>query len=502
MVEIVKHIFRVAVLAASMLAPCALRAEEQRAKYQELLRAAETAMQVRDSLDAVVASMRNRYAANEAERGQLTPQIKALEGELYRAHKRCNEVVHSVALFEHGWYASHPGQPLPKADTETMRSERSDKVRADLVRNAYFAKNLSKADYKTLCDAQSREVDVQRTLGDLSKAYADVVRLQRRYMEVATEREADSVAVLFNAAREHLADVDALLAERWAGVYDNKIYTYDLLMEGAGNRAMLDRSARLAGASQMEIEGVRGAYASDALVEYCCRKRALTEYETELAAALGLTASRDSLKVVAAALKNRDYRLSKLNLERRSFIEYEPLKVVKPTLYSPKNPIPHTKVYDYGTIYRIRIGLFANRPNLSALRGITPLSYTDAYNKGLYAYFVGGFRTEREANDGVVYLKRLGFKNPIVVAWVDGEYYPDIKTLKARQNSFNLEITGLASLDDDVKAALRSVNPDVEVSRVGGKFVVGKFDGRESADKARAAVVAADKNAVVEIVKP
>lgn len=497
-----KHIFRSLLAIACLFATLHSYAQGQAAKYRDLIRKAESAMQVRDSLDAVAGALRNRYAASESDRAGLAPQIVALEKEQLKAQERCRLAIGEVEVFEYAWYAAHPGEPLPKAEAEEMRAERNDKPRADLVRNAYFAKNLSKTDYKSLCDAQAREAAVQRTADDLSKAYADVVRLQRRYMEVPTEREADSVAVLFNAARERFADIDALLAERWSEVYDNKIYNYDLLMEGAGNRAMLDRSARLSNGAQMEADGVRGLYASDALVGYCCRKRALTDYEMELASLLGLTASRDSLRIVAAALKNRDYRLSTLNLERRSFIEYEPIKVVKPTLYTPKNPIPNTKVYDYGTIYRIRIGLFANRPNLSALRGVTPLSYTDAYNKGLYAYFVGGFRTEREAADGVAYLKRLGFKNPIIVAWVDGEYFPDIQILKERQNGYNIEITGIASLSDAIKAAVRSVNPDFVVSRAGNKFVVGRFDGRAEAEKARAAVVAADKSAAVEIVKP
>ena len=104
-------------------------------------------------------------------------------------------------------------------------------------------------------------------------------------------------------------------------------------------------------------------------------------------------------------MKNRDYRLSKLSLQRRSFIKYEDIEVETPTIYNSKNPVPQTKIYDYGTIYRIRIGLFSKRPNISALRGVMPLSYSDAYNGGMSAYFVGGFRTEQESKDGVDYLK-------------------------------------------------------------------------------------------------
>lgn len=487
----------IAFIAASF---AALSANALPQEYKTLVANKERAGEVRDSIDIALCTLRGRYAAGERE--ATASQITQLEAELRTAMRNYDASVVAVAQYERLWHMGNPGKSFPKEEVADRRASASTKVRANLIANSFFIENLSKNDYMTLCEAQRAEADVNKAAVELSKAYSHLLKQHHRYMEVATESEADSVAVLFNAAKERLSDADALLAERWSTVYDNKIYIYDLLMEGLANSAMLERSARLANEASLKAGSERGKYASDALVDFCYRKRALVEYESQLASYLNLAAARDSLKLVAAQAASRDYRISKLSLERRSFIVYEPLKVIKPIIYTSKNPVPQTKIYDYGTIYRIRIGLFSQRPNLSILRGITPLSYSTAYDKGLYAYYVGGFRTEQEAKDGVAYLKRLGFKAPVIVVWRNGEYFADLAEYKQRMNEFCIELSGVSTIDAKIKEALSSGDTNYTVSRVGGRFVVGKFTGRDVAERVATAVREVAPNATVKITKP
>ena len=65
--------------------------------------------------------------------------------------------------------------------------------------------------------------------------------------------------------------------------------------------------------------------------------------EPELAGALGLTAARDSLARAAAGLRIVDYRLPKLFIEARMFLEYAPIGIVTPAKYSASHPIPEGK---------------------------------------------------------------------------------------------------------------------------------------------------------------
>ena len=472
----------------------------------------ERASFVRDSVAEVLAEHRANYAKNESMRERLAPMILSLEREVVRmqaeydrllAQISQNDVKKSLTAYEK---AKQQAANTKKEQTVVVEDNGAyipDKARMkrDLVKNDYFSERLAPNDYRTLCEAQQREKRVKELVARLHSEYGELLSLQREYMEVPTRAEADSVAQLFAAKRGVMSGLDEEITSLWSSLYFNKIYAYDLLMERSGNSAMLDLSAAVTARAEREVNENSDLYESDALVNYYVRKRALTEYELKIASTLSLTTSRDSLKVVATELGNRDYKVSKLSLQRRSFIKYEDIKVKVPTIYNSKNPVPRTKVYDYGTVYRIRVGLFSKRPNISALRGVMPLSYTDAYNRGLYAYFVGGFRTEQEAKEGVVQLKKLGFRDPIIAVWVDGEYYPTLEDMRRSESQYNVEISGVPTLTDDVKAKILAHKADCTISRIGSTFVVGSFEGKSAAEAVAADLRAMNSELVVEITK-
>lgn len=467
---------------------------------------------VRDSVLEVLAEHRTNYARNESMREKLAPTIRALEGEAVRLQAEYDKLLVAIsqrdaqeafALYSNAQKESGTAKKQQLVVEEKRGAYIPDKarMRRDLVANDYFVERLTTADYKTLRDAQQREKKVKEAVEQYFTKYGELLALQRRYMEVSTREEADEQAKLFAAKREEMLALDGEIASMWSSLYFNKIYAYDLLMERDGNTSMLDFSAEATARAEREVNENSDLYESNALLGYYVRKKALVEYEMQIASTLSLTTSRDSLKVVFAGLKNRDYRLSKLSLQRRSFIKYEDIEVKVPTIYNSKNPVPQTKIYDYGTVYRIRIGLFSKRPNLSALRGVTPLSYTSAYNKGMYAYFVGGFRTAQEAKDGVAYLKKIGFKEPIIAVWVDGEYYPTIEDMSRSESQYNIEISGVETLTDDVKAKILAHKADCTISRIGSTFVVGSFEGKSVAEAVVADLRAMSSEIVVEITK-
>ena len=482
----------------AMALACAMGAQAQNPKDLERVGF------MRDSVAEVLAEHRVNYANNEAMREKLTPTILSLEKEVVRLQAEYDKVVAALAQSDAQVALKAYEQALIDAKNQAKASKvvaenkgaayTPDRARMkrDLVANDYFAEQLSASDYKNLSEAQKREKRVREYVDRYFTKYSELLALQRRYMSVATKEEADKQAKLFDAKKGELASLDKEISAVWSPLYYNKMYAYDLLMERSGQTAMLDFSAERTARAEREVNENSDIYQSDAVVGYLARKKALTEYEMRIASTLSLTTSRDSLKVVMAGLKNRDYRLSKLSLQRRSFIVYEDISVKTPTIYNSKNPVPQTKVYDYGTVYRIRVGLFSKRPNVTAMRGVVPLSYTTAYNNGMYAYFVGGFRTEQEAKDGVARLKKLGFRDPIIAVWVDGEYYSTVDEMRRSQSHYNIEISGVATLSDDVKALILSHKSDCTISRIGTTFVVGSFEGKSVAEAVVADLKAAD----------
>lgn len=472
----------------------------------------ERAAFLRDSVKDVLAEHRANYARNEGMREQLSPTILSLEREVVRLQQEYDKVLASVSqrdvksALEAYDEARKSGAAAQKSqvvveDKGSAYIPDKARMKRDLVANDYFAERLSAADFKALRSSQQRESTVKECVELLHHKYSELLALQRQYMEAPTKPEAEVFAQQFAAKQGEIASLDEQIALMWSSLYFNKIYTYDLLMERDGKTAMLDFSAEVAARAEREINGNSDLYQSNALVSYYARKKALTEYEMGVAAALSLTPSRDSLRVVLSALKNRDYRLSKLSLQRRSFINYEDVEIKIPSIYTSKNPVPKTTVYDYGVVYRVRVGIFSKKPAVSAFRGATPLSYSDTTHSGYYTYYVGGFRTEQEAQEAVAKLKKVGFRDPLISVWVDGAYYPTVAEMRRSESKYSLEITGVASLTDDMKSRILSQNSDCTISRVGSTFVVGTFEDKSVAEAVAAELRSVDGAISVEITK-
>ena len=458
-----------------------------------------------DSLNSLLAETRNKYASNPDLREELTKQLVAMEAQaltLKQSYDKAlkayigNQQRNYVRTATDSTLSLQYNQGEDAAAVATLPTY--PKV-ANLVYNKLFQHYISAADLRTLREAQKQESVVQTKIKEYLRHYDRMVALKLEYERVDTEIAADSVLNLLEVVRKEASGVEAVIGDTWHTICDNKIYAYNLLMEQKDKVSVLTSADEELTKALRESEQVEKECESPLLSEYFYRKNALLSYECKVADVLELQTAQDSLIKVQRGLKKENYCLPKVKIVRRSFIEHEPIKVIKPTIYTTKNPIPNTRIYEYGTVYRIRIGIFTNRPNLSALKGVTPLSYTDKYHGGKYAYFVGGFRTEEEANEGVKQLVKLGFKSPQVVMWVDGEYISNIAEWKSKNLGFNIEITGITALPDAVKAHISLRNENCRFSRVGTAFIVGTFASKSDAELVASEIVAMDSNIKAEV---
>ena len=496
-----RFIFTIALLFASV-AGASVTAQNSASEQNRLHGRLEACESRCDSLARLLAQTRERYRLQEAERSELAPRIIALEVEEQEARQAYEEALARFAAAENVQLSGNVNAANSSVPAVEEQTSVVVKQRANLVVNAPFVEALSVADHKALCEAQRREKAVVSRIKECSAIYDSMVALALEYQRVDLERSADSLMVLVESKRAEVQDADARVGREWQQVYDNKVYLYNLMLEKLGYSEVLNEGERMLAAAAIEVGGdAIAAVEAPSLATYYLQKRALLDYETRIAAAIETPKAKDSLQRVSKALNRSAYTLSKVVVERRAFIDHEPLKVIKPTIYTSKNPIPQTKIYDYGTVYRIRIGIFTNRPNLSALKGITPLSYTSAYHGGKYSYFVGGFRTEAEAEKGVKYLKSLGFRDPVVVMWVNGEYISNIAEWKrTHATGYNIEISGIATLPSAVKAHIELRNESCHVLRVGSSFVAGPFANKAEADKVAAEIEAMESRAKVAVV--
>ena len=224
----------------------------------------------------------------------------------------------------------------------------------------------------------------------------------------------------------------------------------------------------------------------------------VTDYEREIARMLGLGLASDSLKQVAVRLQTIDFRLPKPEITERYFLDYEPVQFVAGR-YTYKKPIPDCPVYEHGVIYRILLGEYKYKQNISIFRNASPL-YVLKTDAGRYCYFAGGFATKAEAVDAQEVLRAKGFRRPELVVWYDGEYTNLTRTPEAEMAAFRVEISSEQNLSDTVKQAIAQAAPGCDLSRVGADlFVVGQFDNKAVADQAAAAIRAADPQLSVKV---
>jgi hypothetical protein len=99
------------------------------------------------------------------------------------------------------------------------------------------------------------------------------------------------------------------------------------------------------------------------------------------------------------------------------------------------------------------------------------------------------------------FLKKQGFKQPIISVWVDGEYYPTLEDMRRSESQYNIEISGVATLTDDIKASILSHKNDCTISRIGSTFVVGTFEGKSVAEAIATDLRALNTELKVEITK-
>lgn len=491
---------RIAIFVAALVCGFCAHAQTVDDEYKALKRAGF----VRDSIIGVLDNYRDDYAQNKDKRKELAPKILALEKELMEQQAKYVELVAEISERE----ARLTVQAYEKA-LEAEKKRRSTKVvevkpnevpvvdeglaKRDFVANSYFAAHLSPEDYSALLSTQQQEKQIKEWVNKYFENYAELLALYNQYMEATTLKQAEEIAPLFNAKHNELVELDAKIVAAWSPLYENKIYLYNLLMEREKNNSILNQATEVIAKADREVDDAKGKYNSDVLAGYLTRKRALTEYEMRIATHLMLVPTLDSLSGVMTELNNRDYRLSKLELARRNFIRYEGITVNSASMHNSGSAIPQIKVYDYGTVYRVCIGSFKKRVGVAAMRGVQPVAYVCA--DGEYLYYAGAFRTEKEAQNAVNEMAKVGFKTPFISAWVDGNYYPTIEDMNDSPNKYNIVISGVATLSEEAKAVITSHKSDCVIARVGSNYSIGSFAGISSAE----AVVADLKSLGIEM---
>jgi hypothetical protein len=113
-------------------------------------------------------------------------------------------------------------------------------------------------------------------------------------------------------------------------------------------------------------------------------------------------------------------------------------EILSHTPYNDSNPIPALPMNIPGLIYRIQLGVFSKPRETNSFGGIFPLYAEWIEQRGLYKYYAGGFYTSESVSGMLEKVRRNGFPDAFVVAFMDSQ---PVSTEKAREIEFeNLKL--------------------------------------------------------------
>ena len=397
---------------------------------------------------------------------------------------------------------------LPEMDSEYIVEEvvESPKYR-NLVDNHCLKDILGEVDYAELLQAHGEDVAMDDLITKFSIVYKGMSDTAERYAITENEAEAEKLFAKFGELK---ADADELAAEierRWNHIIDTKYYAYGYVLESNHMYDLLDSASMEFTNMRRECSAEVGNYASDAVMYYALGRPTLRDFEYNFARAMELEEAADSLATLRSEMKNIEYRYEPLSLERRLFIDYQPIIIGRTNFYKESNPIPRLKVYERGTIYRILLGEFRNRQPMTLFKGVQPL-YITRNDDGYYLYYAGGYATRREADDAVLFLKDKDFKDPQICRWHNGK----MENLTVAENGDgevgSITVTGRRymlkistdALTEDMRALINSEAARKSITKSADGFVVGTFDNLSEVERLESLLLQ-KTSAAVEIIE-
>lgn len=477
---------------------------ENNEEYMSLLRE-DAQLQIReDSIVGAVARLRVQLREDPAQRQRCSQEILDLESRIFEIRNAKGRLIDRINTIEQEWVLANLDRATPAA-AQTDRGPAVEipdslKVR-NLVDNLYFREHLAGADYAALRKAQQLEPRAADYVNRFLSNYGTISELAEAYAAVQTEAEAMDIYGRLTALQRMNAVLGDSLSGVWNYIFDNKSYAYGYILDELDKEEILSREEEALSKASRQLSELRGSTASEAVADYFLRKRVIVDYECSVAEVLGLGAARDSLRGVAGQLASFDFRLPRIDVAERYFLDYDSVAFSSTPMYSTRNPIPECKVYANGTIYRILLGTFNTKRAVATFRGAYPLFYL-INDDGKWCYYTGGFATLEEAEAAQAELKKHGFLRPEIVVWTDGVSRNLSRDPEAQNLAYRVEITGTDALSEEVKQVITATAEGCELSRVGQQlFVVGTFNDRAVADRLADALRQTDAALEIKVVE-
>lgn len=459
-------------------------------RYMTLKETNTLLQQREDSIQNVIAKTREEFAqrnnTDSLTNEQIdifTSQILNLEEQIFELRQQRGDVITELNNIEQEYILAHMFAPAPETETTEESIEETIITPVEqrmLIHNDIFRRSLTDEDYAELESAQREDEQMVALCNDFQSLYTKFENTTRDYMETTSESVADSLFSVYHSLKREIATLNDAIDSQWAHIIDTKYYAYGYILEKGFRYDLLDNSSEQFSEMQQRCAEKDGLYVSDAIMHYAIGHPTLLDFEIAVAEDLGLQQAADSLHSAKRDFVAPNYRQEMVELERRLFIDYEPIIIGRTNYYTNSNPVPPLKVYERGTIYRILLGKFRSKQPMTLFKGVQPLFITT--EEDLYCYYAGGYATLKEAEEAQLFLREKGFKKPEICRWRDGEMI-NIDTIEEEDDDNTTPLVGSRyivmlecdTIDEALRQTITTISPDKVISRRGAQFAIGTF---------------------------
>ena len=100
---------------------------------------------------------------------------------------------------------------------------------------------------------------------------------------------------------------------------------------------------------------------------------------------------------------------------------------------------------------------------------------------GKYRYFAGGFASDSTAFAAQEQCRKIGFRKPEVVVWVDGQYFnlsEDMENDNDDENrKYQIVITSEEPLSEEHISEIKSSAAGSDIIKIGNNYTISNIDG-------------------------
>ncbi len=443
-----------------------------------------------DSLSSLLDTQRKLYSTQPSD--SVGEKIISLESSVFDLRSQLSLLGSEISTLQ-------AKQSMNSIENQTNDAS-SDLNSSNIFDSEFFAENITPQVLSYLRSAHDISSEFEANLSRVTSLHDSIEALGERYQATTVQSVVDSIIIRSAQLRGQIMALDSELSRNWQELYRTKLDHYLILTDKLEitDRDMLERLDMLSrGAFNASVSEGESSMAPS-IEAYKPQRQHVLEYELLFAERLALNAAADSLKAVQKSISSKEFKMfNDIHYKYRSITTYSDITLGNTYSYSDIAEVPLVKIPEKGVYYAIQVALIT-RPasSLSIFKGAEPLQLERTATGG-YRYILGGFASYDNAQAALSQCKGAQFRNPVLVAWVDGKFtsVANAKAYQAKNPQFDPSKQGYAirvvSSNSQIAAQIKTIldssaEGDKSIARAqNGSNVIFTISSFPTSDQAR-----------------